>query len=954
MKNTCFRFAVVSILLLWSAATAVAQTFAVRGEVYDTESRTALPLFPVQLLAADSSLYAIGATDSLGRFSLAVDSAGAYKLRVTSVGFSRYEKIVSLTAAKPLANVGRVGVKITDINLGEALVTGKASNLTILKDTFVYSSKAMQLDPGVTLSAMISQMPGVSMDEDGNLVWQGKVVESLLVDGKRFFGGDIKTALQNLPAEVIEKLKFYDKKSDMTERTGVDDGERTTVMDVVVKDEYRGHWTGNLDAGGGYQDKWTGRLFLANLSKRLQVGVAGSANNLNGNLKADANGNWTSSGYRSGWSTFYNTSVNIGWTNKDEKSATGYQELNANFSFNRTDTDLRNYTRQENILPGAASVWWYQRQRNLSVSETLTGALSYSINLSKTTFLTLNGSINNSRSDTDTDLRSATFNANPALHFADDDALAHVFGPNLTDDVRSLLVNTLNKPQHSYLTGRSYSASANLSQKLGKGDMLNLSLSWDRYKGDGQQFNFYDMTYYTGQTERHEPQRQYIPQNNCSDTYGLWAYYNKKVAEKAWFYLAYGLTYYYSDAIKEYWNLELLPGWESLDRYALTALPEDYGSMAALLLDNNSNYSLFHKWRHSGYMGFNGNWEKWETSVRAYINYQHNSLDYERHEVVDTAVTVREPDYGFTGRVKYKFNNRTSLSFYCSASTSSPDIVTRLNYVDTSNPESTVMANTNLKDSWRGSSSMNFNTFLEKQQLSLWASAYYDIWRNNIGRIMRYNEETGYYIYQNVNMDGRFSVGGSAGMSMVLDREKVWTLNYGLNSYVTTDQTYLATSQQEPELNTQRKYSLGQNVGLTYRKGKLFASLTGSFSKKWNRNAMQPESNENPILFSYNLTVSYTTPWDMIISTNFEQWSRRRHLDHYLNTDQLLWNASISQKFLKKKNLTVKLEAVDILNSRENIYNYNSAIAVGMTEMNGFQRYVVGHLIYTFNLGKNK
>lgn len=495
MKNTCFRFAVVSILLLWSAATAVAQTFAVRGEVYDTESRTPLPLFPVQLLAADSSLYAIGATDSLGRFSLAVDSAGAYKLRVTSVGFSRYEKIVSLTAAKPLANVGRVGVKITDINLGEALVTGKASNLTILKDTFVYSSKAMQLDPGVTLSAMISQMPGVSMDEDGNLVWQGKVVESLLVDGKRFFGGDIKTALQNLPAEVIEKLKFYDKKSDLTERTGVDDGERTTVMDVVVKDEYRGHWTGNLVAGGGYQDKWTGRLFLANLSKRLQVGVAGSANNLNGDLKADANGNWTSSGYRSGWSTFYNTSVNIGWTNKDEKSATGYQELNANFSFNHTDTDLRNYTRQENILPGAASVWWYQRQRNLDVSKTLTGALSYSVNLSKSTFLTLNGSINNSRSDNDTDVRSATFNANPALHFADNDALAHVFGPNLTDDVRSLLVNTLNKPQHSYLTGRSYSASANLSQKLGKGDMLNLSLSWNRYKTDGQQFNFYDMTY---------------------------------------------------------------------------------------------------------------------------------------------------------------------------------------------------------------------------------------------------------------------------------------------------------------------------------------------------------------------------------------------------------------------------------------------------------------------------
>ena len=115
---------------------------------------------------------------------------------------------------------------------------------------------------------------------------------------------------------------------------------------------------------------------------------------------------------------------------------------------------------------------------------------------------------------------------------------------------------------------------------------------------------------------------------------------------------------------------------------------------------------------------------------------------------------------------------------------------------------------------------------------------------------------------------------------------------------------------------------------------------------------MQRQSNESPVQYDYGVNLSYTTPWSMIISTDFTQWSRRRYLDAYLNTDQLIWNISLSQQFLKKKNLTVKVEAVDVLATRENTYSSNSPIAVSMVEMNGFERYVVAHLIYSFNLGK--
>ena len=56
-----------------------------------------------------------------------------------------------------------------------------------------------------------------------------------MVDGKEFFGGDVKTGLKNLPVDMVDKLKTYDKKSDLARITGIDDGEEETVLDLTVK-----------------------------------------------------------------------------------------------------------------------------------------------------------------------------------------------------------------------------------------------------------------------------------------------------------------------------------------------------------------------------------------------------------------------------------------------------------------------------------------------------------------------------------------------------------------------------------------------------------------------------------------------------------------------------------------------------------------------------------------------
>ena len=102
-----------------------------------------------------------------------------------------------------------------------------------------------------------------------------------MVDGKEFFGGDVKTGLKNLPVEMIDKLKTYDKQSDLARITGIDDGEEETVLDLTVKKGMNRGWFGNADAAVGTEDRYAGRMNLSHFVDKTQITLIGSANNVN-------------------------------------------------------------------------------------------------------------------------------------------------------------------------------------------------------------------------------------------------------------------------------------------------------------------------------------------------------------------------------------------------------------------------------------------------------------------------------------------------------------------------------------------------------------------------------------------------------------------------------------------------------------------------------------------------
>ena len=131
------------------------------------------------------------------------------------------------------------------------------------------------------LEELVKKLPGAEIDEDGNVKINGKDVKKIMVNGKEFFGGDVKTGLKNLPVDMIEKLKTYDKQSDLARVTGIDDGEEETVLDLTVKKGMNKGIFGNVDLSGGTEDRYMGRAMMNYFNDNTQVTFIAGANNVN-------------------------------------------------------------------------------------------------------------------------------------------------------------------------------------------------------------------------------------------------------------------------------------------------------------------------------------------------------------------------------------------------------------------------------------------------------------------------------------------------------------------------------------------------------------------------------------------------------------------------------------------------------------------------------------------------
>lgn len=150
----------------------------------------------------------------------------------------------------------RYYVKDDGILLGEAVVTAKAAEIAIKGDTVEYNADSYKVQQSAVVEDLLKKMPGAEVDSEGKITINGKEITKILVDGKEFFSSDPKMASKNLPASMVDKLQVLDRKSDMAQMTGFDDGEEETVINLTVKKGMKQGLFGNASAGMGNKDRY--------------------------------------------------------------------------------------------------------------------------------------------------------------------------------------------------------------------------------------------------------------------------------------------------------------------------------------------------------------------------------------------------------------------------------------------------------------------------------------------------------------------------------------------------------------------------------------------------------------------------------------------------------------------------------------------------------------------------
>ena len=936
------RFATWTILLCLTALSAFSQTKTVdvSGRIMEGDTNQPAIAASVQLLNLPDSTQATGmASNMQGLFRLQA-KPGKYVLKVTYIGYQPSYTPVQLVSAPK--RMGDVVLQPDAIMLAEAVVVAEAPQVQVVEDTVQFNANAYRTPQGATLEELVKKLPGAEVDDDGNVKINGKDVSKILVNGKEFFGGDVATGLQNLPVEMIEKLKTYDKKSDLARITGIDDGEEETVLDLTVKKEMNTGWFGNVDIAGGTEDRYSMRGMMNYFRGNTQVSLIGRANNVNDQAFSGGGGGprWRRN---SGLTT--RKDIGLNFATESEKLAL---EGSARYNYRNNDQISTGYT--ENFLTGQESSSFSnsnstQNTRNVSFwanfkmewrPDTLTNII-------------LRPNVSYSTTRTGSFSQSGTFNDDPYNYisnpndYLDLDALAQADILSDEDPLKDIRVNTSNNRNSS--DGNSLSADATLqvNRKLNaKGRNITFRGRFQYGDDDSDQYSSSDTRYFlTGSTQDDDIIRRYITAPSTDYSYQAQLTYSEPIAKATFLQFSYRFQYSLSESDKNTYDLASL-GWDWGDR-----LPDDYLEHRD---DDQSKYAQYQTYAHDARIGLRFVRPKFQLNAGLSFQPQNTRLTYQKG-AIDTVSTRHVFNFAPNIDFRMRFSKVSQLRVTYRGRSSQPGMENLLPVTDDSNPLSIRVGNPDLKPAFSHNLRLFYNNYVPDKQRGIFSHAFFQMTQNSISSSRVYNDATGGWTTTPRNINGNWSAFGMFGFNTALKNKK-YTIGTFTNANYTNNVGFLTSGNGADAIeqkNTTTNLTLNERLNATYRNDWLEVGVNGTLSYSIERDKLTPDNNQQPYTFSYGANTTINLPWNMSIATNIANQSRRGYRDASMNRDELIWNAQIAQTFLNG-DATVSFEMYDILRQQSNITRSLTASGRSVYEYNGINSYCMLHFIYRLNI----
>ena len=948
MKRIAFLVLLIGISTALLSAQSRSQSrgrVTLSGTVLDKEDNSPIMQATVQLLSLPDSTMAVGdVTNNNGRFSLSV-RPGKYVLKVSYVGYLSHLKEYQLTASKPTVNVGKIALSSDAIMLKEAVVTAEAPQVTVSGDTLGYNASAYRTSEGAALEELVKKLPGAEVDDEGNVKINGKEVKKLLVDGKEFFGGDVKTGLQNLPVNMVDKINAYDRQSDNARITGIDDGEEETVLDLTVKKGMNQGWMGNLDGGLGTEKRYSASAnvnrFASHGDKSSQLSFIGRANNVGDRRFGGGGGpQWRRN---NGLTASKELGLNYAIETKKV-------DFGVSARYNYRDNDVQSLGQVENfLLGGGNSSFMNSNSASRNKNQNFFGHLRLEWRPDSMTTFFMRGSMSWGDSESSSNSLSATYNSDPFAIVSNPYQYLD-FDSESDEDLDKTRVNASNNASLS--EGNSMSANLNMqvTRKLNDSGR-NITLRGIGSYGDNESDRYSNnITRYYGDgiITTVDTIRRYIttPTNNYN--VGAEVSYSEPIADRVYLQFSYRFTYGYNESDNS--TYDLLNASDRVN-FILGRLPNDFSE--SWIDPEQSKYAEYKKYNHDARFTFRVNRNTWRLSAGMAFRPQNTKLSYKKGEYqVDTTRNV----FNFSPEVDFRYQpqKQTQLRFNYRGRSSDPSMENLLPITDNSNPLNIRTGNPGLKPSFSHNMGLHFNTFNMDAQRGIFSALNGSFTQNAISNIRKYNESTGGWTTMPENINGNWNLWGMFGINTALKNNKKFTIGSFTNAGFNNNVGYLTTGEmKDAQKNTTTSLSLGERLNGTYRNDWLEVGLNGSLNYTFEKDKLNPQNNQEPYTFSYGGNLQINAPWNMTISTNMTNQARRGYSDESMNRNELIWNAQVAQSFLKGA-LTLSFEWNDILKEQSNITRSYTSSGSSVYTYNGVNSYGMVRVIYRFNIFGNK
>ena len=462
------RTLLLLILLSSGVLTALGQNVSLSGRVVDGEGGDGLAKATVQLYVlsnrkgggVDTTFVSGTFTDAQGQFSLSNVKPGAFLMRLSYLGYKTLERPVTVTRGRTQA-LGTLKMEADAVLLNEAVVTANIPKMVIKDDTVVYNADAFRVPEGSVIEALVEMLPGAKIDDDGKISINGKDVKRFKMDGRDFMTGNNDAVMKNLPSYVIDKVKAYDEKSDLSRLTGVDDGNDDFVLEFTTKRSARRGLQANPDVGYGTDGRYGIRLTAMKPFGAMRYTFMGNANNVNGRNFSGRGGRGR--GNNQGQTKTKTAALDISYEN--DKNL----KLSGRVTWDHNDADNWNRTGSENYVNTRGGAFSNSVSQSYSRNSSWRGNMNLQWTIDSVTTLSWRPDVNFSNNDSRSFSTSASFNANP-FDYATDDVGADPVSARYREymDELGLIVNDRQ------------------NKSLGEGDSKNLNSQLQLYRRFGR------------------------------------------------------------------------------------------------------------------------------------------------------------------------------------------------------------------------------------------------------------------------------------------------------------------------------------------------------------------------------------------------------------------------------------------------------------------------------------